>query len=241
MNCIIVDDEPLAREGMLLLLQDIPELNVIGCFNGAKKAKEFMVVHQVDLIFLDIQMPGINGLEFAESISEKTLIIFTTAYSQYALKSYEVDAIDYLVKPIIKKRLEKSIKKAFLYHELLSNKDEKSTLESLETDYMLVKSDRKFHKILFKDIIYVEGLKDYVVLYVNDSKIITAMNLKTISQYLPENIFIRVSKSYLVNSSYIESFDNHTIYIKTTEIPIGEVFRKKFLEQYLGKNIPDKM
>jgi DNA-binding LytR/AlgR family response regulator len=87
----------------------------------------------------------------------------------------------------------------------------------------------------------VEGLKDYVVLYVNDSRIITAMNLKTIAQHLPEAMFIRVSKSYLVNSSYIESFDNHTIYIKTTEIPIGEVFRKKFLEQYLGKNIPDKM
>jgi len=241
MNCIIVDDEPLAREGMLLLLRDIPELNILGCFNGAKKAKEFMVDNQVELIFLDIQMPGINGLEFAESISEKTLIIFTTAYSQYALKSYEVDAIDYLVKPIIRQRLEKSIKKAFSYHELLSNKEEKSTLESLETDYMLVKSDRKFHKILFKDIVYVEGLKDYVVVYVNDNKIITAMNLKTISQHLPENIFIRVSKSYLVNSSYIESFDNHTIYIKATEIPIGEVFRKKFLEQYLGKNIPDKM
>ncbi|RZK12395.1 MAG: response regulator transcription factor [Flavobacterium sp.] len=241
MNCIIVDDEPLAREGMLLLLQDVPELNVIGCFNGAKKAKDFMVDNQVDLIFLDIQMPGINGLEFAESISEKTLIIFTTAYSQYALKSYEVDAIDYLVKPIIKERLEKAVKKAFSYGELLSNKGEKSTLESLETDYMLVKSDRKFHKILFKDIIYVEGLKDYVVLYVNETKIITAMNLKTIAQHLPETMFIRVSKSYLVNSSYIESFDNHTIYIKTTEIPIGEVFRKKFLEQYLGKNIPDKM
>lgn len=241
MNCIIVDDEPLAREGMLLMLQSIPNLNVIGSFNGAKKAKEFMMVNQVDLIFLDIQMPGINGLEFAESISEKTLIIFTTAYSQYALKSYEVDAIDYLVKPIIKERLEKAIKKAFSYGELLSNKGVKSTLESLETDYMLVKSDRKFHKILFKDIIYVEGLKDYVVLYVNDSKIITAMNLKTIAQHLPEKMFIRVSKSYLVNSSYIESFDNHTIYIKTTEIPIGEVFRKKFLEQYLGKNIPDKI
>lgn len=241
MKCIIVDDEPLAREGMLLLLQDIPELNVIGCFNGAKKAREFMVGNQVDLIFLDIQMPGINGLEFAESISEKTLIIFTTAYSQYALKSYEVDAIDYLVKPIIRERLEKSIKKAFSYGELLASNSGKSTLESLDTDYMLVKSDRKFHKILFKDIVYIEGLKDYVVLYVNDSKIITAMNLKTIAQHLPETTFIRVSKSYLVNSSYIESFDNHTIYIKTTEIPIGEVYRKFFLEQYLGKNIPDKM
>ena len=106
---------------------------------------------------------------------------------------------------------------------------------------MLVKSDRKFHKISFKDIVYVEGLKDYVVIYVNDSKVITAMNLKTIAQHLPESAFIRVSKSYLVNSSYIDSFDNHTIYIKTTEIPIGDVFRKKFLEQYLGKNNSEKI
>lgn len=241
MNCIIVDDEPLAREGMLLLLQDIPELNLIGCFNGPKKAREFMLENTVDLIFLDIQMPGINGLEFAESIPEQTLIIFTTAYSQYALKSYEVDAIDYLVKPIIKTRLEKSIKKAFAYRELLSGKEEKSTLESLETDFMLIKSERKFHKLLFRDILYIEGLKDYVVIYVNDSKIITAMNLKTISQHLPEVQFIRVSKSYMVNVQHIDSFDNHTIYIKTSEIPIGEVFRKKFLEQYLGKNISDRL
>lgn len=241
MNCIIVDDEPLAREGMLLLLQDIPDLNVIGCFNGAKKAKEFMVGNPVDLIFLDIQMPGINGLEFAGSIPESTLIIFTTAFSQYALKSYEVDAIDYLVKPVIKSRLEKSVKKAFVYQELLQNKEGKSTLESLENDFMLIKSERKFHKIIFRDILYVEGLKDYVVLYVNENKIITAMNLKTISQHLPETMFIRVSKSYLVNINYIDSFDNHTIYIKNTEIPIGEVFRKKFLEQYLGKNISDKL
>lgn len=180
-------------------------------------------------------------MEFAESITEKTLIIFTTAYSQYALKSYEVDAIDYLVKPVIKNRLEKAVKKAFAYGELLSSKEGKSTLESLDSDYMLVKSDRKFHKILFKDILYIEGLKDYVVIYVNDSKIITAMNLKTIAQHLPETTFIRVSKSYLVNSTYIDSFDNHTIYIKNTEIPIGEVFRKKFLDQYLGKNNSDKI
>lgn len=241
MKCIIVDDEPLAREGMLLLVQDIPELSVIGCFNGVKKAKEFMLENQVDLIFLDIQMPGINGLEFAETVSEKTLIIFTTAYSQYALKSYEVDAIDYLVKPIIKDRLEKSVKKALVYHNLLSSKSDKSTLESMESDFMLIKSDRKYHKILFREILYIEGLKDYVVIYINDSKIITAMNLKTITQHLPLETFIRVSKSYVVNSSYIDSFDNHTLYIKTTEIPIGEVFRKKFLEQYLGKNISDKL
>ena len=137
--------------------------------------------------------------------------------------------------------MEKSIKKAFAYRELLSGKEEKSTLESLETDFMLIKSDRKFHKLLFRDILYIEGLKDYVVIYVNDSKIITAMNLKTISQHLPEMHFIRVSKSYMVNVQHIDSFDNHTIYIKTSEIPIGEVFRKKFLEQYLGKNISDRL
>lgn len=241
MNCIIVDDEPLAREGMLLLIQDIPEINVIGSFNGVNKAREFMNNNKVDLIFLDIQMPGINGLEFAQTISDETLIIFTTAYSQYALKSYEVDAIDYLVKPIIKDRLEKAIKKALVYHNLLSKEDDKGTIESTESDFILVKSDRKYHKILFKEIIYIEGLKDYAVMYVNDHKIITAMNLKTISQHLPEEMFIRVSKSYLVNSNHIDSFDNHTIYIKNTEIPIGEVYRKKFLDQYLGKNTSDKL
>lgn len=241
MNCIIVDNEPLAREGMLLLIQDIPEINVIGSFNGVNKAREFMSHNTVDLIFLDIQMPGINGLEFAQTITDETLIIFTTAYSQYALKSYEVDAIDYLVKPIIKDRLEKAIKKALVYHNLLAKGNDKGTIESTESDFILVKSDRKYHKILFKEILYIEGLKDYAVMYVNDHKIITAMNLKTISQHLPEETFIRVSKSYLVNSNHIDSFDNHTIYIKNTEIPIGEVYRKKFLDQYLGKNTSDKL
>ncbi|WP_306353287.1 LytR/AlgR family response regulator transcription factor [Flavobacterium sp. '19STA2R22 D10 B1'] len=241
MNCIVVDDEPLAREGMLLLIKDVPELNVLGCFNGVKKAKEFLAENKVDLIFLDIQMPGMNGLDFAETISEETLIIFTTAYSQYALKSYEVDAIDYMVKPILKERFEKAVKKALNYSELLQSTESKSSLEDITADFMLIKADRRFHKILFKDILYIEGLKDYVVIYVNDTKVITAMNLKTIYQQLPLDIFIRVSKSYVVNVNYILSFDNHTIYLQNAEIPIGEIFRKSFLEMYLGKNISDKL
>lgn len=236
MNCIIVDDEPLAREGMLLMVQDIAGINIIGSFNSAKKAREFMLEQQVDLIFLDIQMPGINGLEFAETISEETLVIFTTAFSQYALKSYEVDAIDYLVKPVIKERLEKAVRKAFTYHELLRDNKTSHTLESLASDFMLIKADRKYHKILFRDILYIEGLKDYVVIYVAENRIITAMNLRTISTHLPSELFLRVSKSYLVNSSHIDSFDNHIIYIKNTEVPIGDVYRKKFLDAYLGKN-----
>ncbi|TRW26654.1 response regulator transcription factor [Flavobacterium zepuense] len=239
MKCIIVDDEPLAREGMLLQLQDIPDVTVIGSFNGVKKARDFMKDNAVDLIFLDIQMPGITGLEFAATIPRETLVIFTTAYSQYALQSYEVEAIDYLVKPVNKERLVKAVQKAVVYKNLLSGQN--ASMESIEQEFMLIKAERRFHKILFKDILYVEGLKDYVVIYVEDSKIITAMNLKTIHSQINPAVFARVSKSYLVNINHIDSFDNHTIYIKNTEIPIGDVFCKDFLDLYLGKNLSGKL
>lgn len=238
MNCIIVDDEPLAREGMLLLLQGIPGLTINGCFNSAKKARDYLQNNTADLIFLDIEMPGTNGLDFAASVPKETLVIFTTAYSQYALKSYEVDAIDYLVKPVIKERLEKAVSKAFAYKNLLGRR---GTTESMESDFMLIKAERRYHKVLFKDILYIEGLKDYVVIYVEDNKIITAMNLKTIHAHLDAARFARVSKSYVVNIGYIDSFDNHTIYIKNAEVPIGDVFRKDFLELYLGKKLSDKL
>lgn len=234
MNCIIVDDEPLAREGILLLLQEIPGIAVSGCFGGAKKAQEFMQANQVDLVFLDIQMPGTGGIEFAQSIPGETLVIFTTAFSQYALESYEVDAIDYIVKPIQKERLEKAVRKAFSYHELLSGKERKTTFESAAPDFILIKSDRKFHKLLFSNVQYVEGLKDYVVIHCHDGRVITAMNLRTISKLLPADTFIRVSKSYIVNAKHVTAFDNHSLNIQHTEIPIGEVYRKQFLATYLG-------
>ncbi|MDV6169459.1 LytTR family DNA-binding domain-containing protein [Flavobacterium sp. DG1-102-2] len=239
MNCIIVDDEPLAREGMLLQLQDVAGITITGSFNGVKKAREFMQDNKVDLIFLDIQMPGVTGLEFASTIPKETLVIFTTAYSQYALQSYEVEAIDYIVKPVNKERLYKAVQKAIGYHELLSGQN--ASMESMDAEFMLIKSERRYHKILFKDILYIEGLKDYAVIYIEDNKVITAMNLKTIHSHLNPALFARVSKSYLVNINHIDSFDNHTIYIKNSEIPIGDVFRKDFLELYLGKNLSDKL
>lgn len=233
MNCIIVDDEPLAREGILLLLHEMPGILVLGCFGGAKKAQEFMSSNPVDLVFLDIQMPGITGIEFAQSLPPQTLVIFTTAYSQYALESYELDAIDYLVKPIQKERLEKAVRKAVSYHELLSGSQRKTTFESAAPDFILIKSERKFHKLLFANMQYVEGLKDYVVIHCQESRVITAMNLRTISKLLPE-AFVRVSKSYIVNTNHITAFDNHSLNIGSTEIPIGEVYRKPFLDIYLG-------
>jgi DNA-binding LytR/AlgR family response regulator len=238
MNCIIIDDEPLAREGLLLVLQSIPSISIVGSFNSARKANAFMQENPVNLIFLDIQMPDLNGLEFAASLPKETLVIFTTAYSKYALDSYQVDAIDYLVKPVMKDKLERAVSKALVYHGLLNKP---GTTESIEIDFILIKSERRHHKIFFKDILYIEGLKDYVIIYTDESKIVTAMNLKTIQKHLDPNSFARVSKSFLVNINHIDSFDRHTIYIKQAEIPIGDLFKKPFLEMYLGKNLSDKL
>lgn len=232
MNCIIVDDEPLARDEMQALIEDVSQIKILGKFSNAPTAVNFLKENEVDLIFLDIEMPMMTGLEFAAQLPRHTLTIFTTAYPQYALKSYELDVIDYLLKPIDKARLEKAINKAEIYRKLLSDDTEKNTVEANTVDFLLIKSERRFHRINFGDIKFIEGLKDYVVMYVGNQKVITAMNLKTIHQKLPQHLFLRVSKSYVVNIKYIDSFDHRSIYIGESEIPLGEVYKKDFFSIY---------
>ncbi|QWT86457.1 response regulator transcription factor [Chryseobacterium sp. PCH239] len=234
MNCIIVDDEPLARAEMRSLIAEISSMDVLGEFSNAPSALEFLKDNEVDLIFLDIEMPMVTGLEFVEMLPKKSLIIFTTAYSQYALKSYELEAVDYLLKPIDPQRLKKAIDKAVLYTELLSKDTVKNTVESNTADFLFIKAERRFYKISFSDIKFIEGLKDYVVIHTKQQKLITAMNLKTIHQKISGETFIRVSKSYVVNMNFIDSFDNHNIYIEDSEIPLGEVYRADFLQ-----NLPE--
>lgn len=197
MNCIIVDDEPLAREAMKLLIEEAECLQLVGSFNSAATASDFMEQHVVDLVFLDIQMPGITGIEFARTISKRTLVIFTTAYTEYALDSYEVDAIDYLIKP--------------------------------------VEAERRYFKVNFSDILFVEGLKDYVILQLGEQRIITRMSLKAVFDLLPKDSFLRVNKSYIVNTAHIDSFDNNDIFIKSYEIAIGNSYRDDFFEGFVMK------
>ena len=232
MNCIIIDDEPLARDEMEVLIREVSSLEVLKKFSNAFAATEYLAANEVDLLFLDIEMPGLNGVDFAARIPGKCLTIFTTAYPQYALRSYELDAIDYLLKPIDKGRLEKAIRKAGLYKSLLSDDMEKNTVEGNSGDYLFIKSERRFYKVNFKDIIYIEGLKDYVVMYTQNQKLITAMNIKTIYQKLPADLFFRVSKSFVVNMGYITSFDNHFVYVGDTDIPLGEIYRNDFFRRY---------
>lgn len=232
MNCIIVDDEPLAREAIELLVKDIDYLTLAGTFNNASAAARYMEQNTVDLIFLDIQMPGITGIEFAKTISRRTLIVFTTAYSEYALDSYEVDAIDYLIKPVEPERFRKAADKALAYSSLLMQ-DEKENIEPAADDYFFVKSDRKYFKVNFEDILFVEGLKDYVILQLEEQRIITRMNLKAMNELLPKSLFLRVNKSYIVNTAHIEAFDNNDIFIKTHEIAIGSSYRDSFFEEFV--------
>jgi DNA-binding LytR/AlgR family response regulator len=235
MNCIIVDDEPLARDAIQLLVDKVKDLNLSGSFSSANAAARFMDEQDVDLIFLDIQMPGTNGIDFARTISKDTLVIFTTAYSEYALDSYEVEAVDYLVKPVREERFQSAVQKALSYNQLLNSS--KNNIETVAEDYFFVKAERKIFKIHFKDIQFIEGLKDYVVLHTADQKIMTAMNVKTIHEQLPQQVFVRISKSYIVNVQQIESFDNNTIYIGKHEIPIGNTYRNYFFDEFVAKKL----
>lgn len=238
MNCIIVDDEPLGRKAIQLLVEDTPALSLCGSFGDAVSAGRFMQASPVDLVFLDIKMPGVNGIEFARSIPSDTLVIFITAYAEYALDSYEVDAIDYLVKPIEIERFKRAVVKAHAYHSLLKADNSKNQVESVSADHIFVKSERRFFRIQLKSILFIEGLKDYVVIQTSEQRIVTKMNLKSIHEMLPKDVFLRTNKSYIVNSDHIESFDNNDVFIGKYEISIGNSYRDAFFETFFMKNNP---
>ncbi|PTQ96608.1 LytTR family two component transcriptional regulator [Mucilaginibacter yixingensis] len=236
MTCIIVDDEPLAREAIQLLVAQTPGLELAGSFGSTNAAGKFLVEHPVDLVFLDIQMPGLNGIEFSRIVPPETLIIFTTAYAEYAVDGFEADAIDYLLKPVKSGRFQMAVQKAQAYADLL-RQAQPAAIELMPESYFFVKADRRYLKIHFDDIRYIEGLKDYVVLQTADQKVITAMNIKTIHEQLPRQLFVRISKSYIINVRHIDSFDNNTVMIGDTEIPIGSAYRKYFFDEFVARRI----
>ncbi len=236
MICIIVDDEPLAREAVELLVHEDGRLKWAGSFNNAESAARYMDMYPVDLVFLDIQMHGTNGIEFARSIRGNTLVVFTTAYSEYALDGYQVDAIDYLVKPIEALRFKKAVDKAFTYHNLLAS-EQKQEVEDGTDDFFFVKSERKYLRVNYPEILFIEGLKDYVVIHTEARKILTKMSLKTIHELIPERLFFRVNRSYIVNLKQIDSFDNNDVFIRDTEIAIGNGYREAFFRIFASKRI----
>jgi len=231
MKCIIIDDEPLARQGLKRLIEHYPFLELTAEFASTVGVMPFLKNNQIQLIFLDIEMPGITGLEFASALPEEILTIFTTAYVQYALESYEIDAVDYLLKPISQPRFEKAVYRARQHLELLEGA--KNLFESIEDQHIIVRADRKFIKIGFSDILFIAGLKDYVIIHTTSERIITLVNLKNIHLKLPQDRFLRISKSYVVNRFKIASFDSNTVYITDHELAIGKAYQPDFFKAFL--------
>jgi len=235
MNCIIVDDEPLARKGIELLVQELSYLNLLDQFPNALLAKDYLDKNEVDLMFLDIEMPGLNGLEFIRSLKQKPFVILSTAYPQFALEAFELDVVDYLVKPVALSRFLKAVERAKEYYELSNQKN--TVIDSIEDDFIFIRSERKIIKLFFKDIIYIKGLKDYVMIYTREEKYITAMNIKTIHKQLPHDIFARINKSNLINTQLLTSVDHDLIYLDELEFTLGNTYRDHFLTNHVNKKL----
>ncbi len=234
-NYIIVDDEPLAREGMELNCEQVPFLHKLAEFDNAISATEFLSKNEVDLIFLDIEMPGLSGLDFIKSLKTKPNIILCTAYPQYALESYELDVIDYLVKPIKFERFYKAVVKVQEYMEL--NEKPKADIDVYQESFMYIKSDRQYIKVFYDEVIYIKGMKDYVVIHTKEKKYMTSMNVKTILSQLPQDRFARISKSYIIQVKNILSIGTDTIFTADQELPLGPSYKEDFIDKFVKTNL----
>lgn len=232
-KCLIVDDEPIARMGMRRLVHRHADIEIGAMVGSAAEAAQYLEHNSVDLIFLDIQMPGLTGLEFARSIPGGAMVIFTTAYSEYALDSYEVDAVDYLVKPIDPERFDRAVAKARQYMQLLSVADEPFDKPTASDTHLIVRADRRYMRIKISDIDYVEGLKDYVIVHIQGRKVVTRMTIRSMEELLPAAQFMRVNKSYIANVERIDSFDGNDIYIGEQPIAIGQSYKDDVLSRLL--------
>lgn len=227
LRCIVVDDEPLGRNLMVENIHLIPFLELAGTAKNAFEAMKLLESEKIDLIFLDIQMPGMTGTKFVESLTQKPMIIFVTAYEEFAVESYNLEVIDYLMKPVSVERFTKAANKAYERFNMVT-KETKST----ELDYMFVNVEYSLVKVNFDTITHIEGLKDYIKIFVTTAThpILTKSTLKGIEEKLPDGRFLRVQKSFIVNLDKIESIRNHRISIGKFEIPVSDSSMESLLD-----------
>lgn len=235
MRCLIVDDEPIARRGMVKFVGSRSELSVAGVAGNADEALAFLGENSVDLVFLDIEMPGLNGMELARRLPERCQVVFTTAYSDYACESYDVDATDYLMKPIDPDRFNRAVDKALTFAGMMAAAEAPEPPAASASDEVLtVKSDRRYVRLRVDEITFVEGLKDYLIIHTADRRIVTRMTVKSLEEALPPQ-FLRVGKSYIVNCDKIDSFDNNDLYIGSSVVPVGVSYKQEVLKILLGQ------
>jgi DNA-binding LytR/AlgR family response regulator len=235
-RCIAVDDEPLALEKIKGYIKKIKYLDLLECFTNGAEAMSYIRENQVDLIFLDIQMEELSGIQMLEAMTVKPRVILTTAYDSYALKGYELDVSDYLLKPISFQRFLKAVDKIYTSLEAekatrdirLADK-EKTVKPQPEINHLFVKSGHATVRVNFDDILFVEGMKDYLRIWTADNKIMTLMSFKNLEDKLPAHEFVRIHKSYLVSIGKIESIERSRVKIAGEYLPVGESYKRNFL------------
>jgi len=220
LSCIIVDDEPVARKILHEFVDHIPFMDLQGKFENAIKAEAFLKNNAVDIIFLDIEMPKVSGLQFLQKMNIESMVILTTAFPQYALEGYELDIIDYLLKPFAFNRFLKAVQKAKDYHEMKTR-----TSGAIQSSYIFIKSDKRIEKIELHDMLYAESVGNYVSVYTDDKKIIAYLTMKSLESQLPPDEFIKIHQSYLVNCSKIEAIEGNEIKIGGKSLPMSRNYR----------------
>lgn len=227
-NCIIVDDEPIARDLLKKYILDIPALRLVKECSNAFEATEVLMEQEVGLIFLDINMPRLSGMAFYRSLSNPPAVIFTTAYSEYALEGFEVEATDYLLKPFSFERFYQAVNRVL--------EKQGSPGQKAGEEYILLKADKKIHRIKISEILYIEGLGDYVKVHLPASFLIVHDTLQHIHDILPD-AFVRVHKSYVVSTNHIQFIDGNVASLKEKEIPIGLKYKEDFLNALKKRSV----
>lgn len=225
-NCIVIDDELPAIDQMVEYISRVPFLNLLKTFDNAIEPINYLKTNHVDLIFLDIEMEGFTGLQLLKSLQHKPKIIFTTAYDQYAIEAFDLNVSDYLLKPISFERFIKSLDKIF---DSFADKERKHEGEPVyKRDYFFVKTEFRMQRVDFKEILYIEGMSEYLRIVTTKEKIMTLQSFKNIEEILPKDIFVRVHKSYIVALNKIDSVERNRISIGGKLIPVSNTYKESF-------------
>ena len=237
LHCVTIDDEPLAREGIGNYIREIDFLRLVGSGSNPVELIQLLDEQSIDLVFLDIQMPIMNGIDFLKMAQNSPMIIITTAYPSYALEGFQLDVLDYLLKPITFNRFFKAVTKAKNYAQLqLASTAEPSSSSEAEA-YFFIKCESKYEKLYFADILFIQAMQNYVIIHTTRGKYITLLYLKNVEQYLEDQAFIRVHKSYIVAIPKIEAIDHNELVIQSHRIPISRNYKERVLKQIVDDKL----
>ena len=233
LTCLIIDDEPLARKGLREYIADVDFLHLAGEFDNPLKATAALSDQPIHLLFLDIHMPKISGVDFLKTLQHPPLVIFTTAYPQYALDGFDLSVLDYLLKPISFDRFFKAVLKAKEHYQSRQTTTQPVAQDTNKDDYIFIKTDNKLVKLAYNEILFVEALQNYVAIHTHDKKYITYLTFKSIEESLPAELFLKVHKSYLVAVQRISSIEGNEIIVGTHHIPISRNLKDEVMDKLL--------